>query len=277
MLAPSLSRNEFFTVILSLVCALFARSWLSIEFIAAGMLPATANDLSYLAVPPILLILLSPILVKRRSFLGSLFPRTDLCKQVIIKSIAVGLLLRLFAWCQLVVGIAFGWIVNADSTAVVVGPVFSFQCRPLALVSLGFFVMAIVVPVVEEITNRALVMSYLQRYGVGICIGVSALLFMLLHPASNWSFVIVAGVVFAIQYQLTLSLWPSVISHVTVNALIQIDWRCLNGQWNPPAAVTPLWVPGLAAFAIGLCCLIAVGALINVKALRRSVSPEGPS
>jgi len=75
--------------------------------------------------------------------------------------------------------------------------------------------------------------------------------------------------VFGIQYWKSGSLWPSLISHATVNALIQLDWRCLNGQWNPPAGALPLWQVGVPA-ALVLLVASASAILLSLKKVHRS-------
>lgn len=135
--------------------------------------------------------------------------------------------------------------------------------------------MACLVPLIEEVTSRALVISYLKRHGAILSVLISAIVFALLHPISNFMFTLIAGIVFAVQYWGSGSLWPSLISHVVVNTLIQLDWYCLNGQWNPQADSLPLLIPGIVAAIVGLGCLVGVAVLIDIKALGKSMPAEG--
>ena len=97
-------------------------------------------------------------------------------------------------------------------------------------------------------------------------------MFAVFHPISSWLFSFVAGLVFGIQYWQTASLWPSVVSHATVNALIQIDWRCFRIQWNPDVTELPLWLPGL------LSTVVEFGALAGiVKLLKNSGADHRPA
>jgi membrane protease YdiL (CAAX protease family) len=75
--------------------------------------------------------------------------------------------------------------------------------------------------------------------------------------------VIFAGLVFGTQYWITRSLWPSLITHATINLLIQFDWRCLQGLWNPPANDLPLVVPGAVALLLLAVFVASVLAILR--------------
>ncbi len=219
-------RTSFVAVIAATTAALVFRAWLQLELLADGFQRDYAADLSYLVVPPTLLVLLFPIWRQYISFIVSLFRRNVLTLTLILNAIAIGCLLRLAAWSQLVAGVAFGWYQNPDPTATV-GPAVAFDCAAPHVIAVGIVVMVILVPVVEELISRGLIQSWLRHRGAIISVTLSALFFMLWHRPSSWGFAFFAGLVLGTQYWRTGALWSSLISHATVNALIQCDWRCL--------------------------------------------------
>ncbi len=253
-----------FAVVIATTAALFARSWLQVELLKDGLHGDYAADLSYLVVPPIFLVLALPVFHQDRAFLIEQFRPTGLSLSIILRAVVVGILVRVLWWATTVAGIAFGLFRN-DNPFAIEGPLFSFQCAATHVVLLGFLVMAVMVPVVEEITHRAYVQSAMQLRGPVVAIASSAAIFAVYHPSAHWPFAFVAGVVFGAQYWSTGSLWPSLISHATVNGLIQIDWRCLNGVWNPQASDLPLWGPGILATCVIVFALISLFCLTFKK------------
>jgi membrane protease YdiL (CAAX protease family) len=206
--------------------------------------------------------LLLPVLVKDRQFLKQQFRRADLDLRVVLTAVAIGVLLRMSWWSQLVAGISFG-IYHSEDTFAVAGPVFSFACPPPLVLFLGLFVMAVMVPLVEEVTHRAYVQTALRRFGPIVAVAGSAVVFTVLHRVESWHFVCLAGIVLGIQYYLTGSLWSSLITHSTVNFLGQLDWRCLGGQWNPHASALPLWGPGSIATLMLLAAIAGIVLLLS--------------
>jgi membrane protease YdiL (CAAX protease family) len=86
---------------------------------------------------------------------------------------------------------------------------------------------------------------------------ISALFFTLLHPPSTFGFVFLMGIVVGMQFWLTGSLWPTMITHATYNACAQLDWRCLQGHWNPAPESLPQLVPGgIALLALATACFL---------------------
>lgn len=251
------ANSHVVAVLVALTAALIARSWLQVTLRDSGLAMSYAADLSYLVVPPVLLFLLLPVLRKSKDGLRDLFDASKLNVRFALYAIAIGLLIRLAWWCQLITGISLG-IFSNDSPNAAVGPLFEFQCPPLHVLALGFLVMAILVPVTEEILHRGFVQSALYRFGPHLAIIGSAVVFAVFHPPGSWGFVLFAGLIFGTQYWITKSLWSSLITHATINALIQIDWRCLRGQWNPPAQDVPLVVPGVLAVLLLITCIAAI-------------------
>jgi len=249
-----ISRTTLIAIFVALTAALVARSVLQVQLLKDGFQSHLAADLSYLVVPVVMSCLLFPLWRTERPFLAAQLSLSALTWRLVIRALAIGLLLRLTWWCQLIAGTSFGIYQSTDSSANV-GPVFSFQCASPAIVVLGLIVMTILVPLIEEVVNRAYVLSTLRRHGILVAILGSALIFAIFHKQSTWAFAFFAGVVLGLQYWSTSSLWPPLVSHATVNGLILIDWRCLSGQWNPRLEDLPVLQPGLIAIGLGVICL----------------------
>lgn len=257
-------RIKLTAVIVATIAALFCRAWLELELLSAGYHKYYAADLSYLAVPPILLFLLSPIWRLDGALISSLYRRRNLTFALVFNAIAVGVLLRTAAWCELVAGISFGWYSNPD-VAAIGGPAFSFSCPEPNVLMLGIAVMVVLVPIVEETIHRGFIQTWLSERGAVVAIAAQALLFMLAHQPSSWAFAFVAGVVFGIQYWRTKSLWASLITHATINGLIQLDWRCTRGQWNPPPSEVPIWSSGISSIIVLILALLLVAFVLREK------------
>lgn len=266
------SGKNAIAVIVASTAALFARSWLQMELLREGLQKDHAADLSYLVVFPLLLVLMLPMLRLDKAFLLEQFRPSTLSLSTVLRAIAVGMLIRVLWWSMTIAGVAFGVYRDNDPFAIE-GPLFWFQCPPAKVALVGFLVMVIMIPIVEEVTNRAYVQSSLHRGGPVVAIAVSATVFAIFHPPSHWLFTFVAGVVFGIQYWNSQSLWPSLISHATFNGLVQVDWRCLHGIWNPPISDLPLWRIGIAATAMLLIATILVVRLTGDAKERRDGQP----
>lgn len=251
-------------VVLATTAALFGRSWLQLRLLADGVQKDYAADLSYLVVPPILLALLAPVIVKDKAFIAQQFRLTGLTLWTVLSAIAIGVLARTIWWGQLFAGISFGFYQNDDPYAIE-GPWFMFDCSAPHIVALGFLVMTLMVPIIEELTHRSYVQTAFRDRAPVIAICLSALVFAIFHRLSSWPFALFAGLIFGVQYWKFGTVWPSLISHATVNALIQVDWRCLRGLWNPPSSKMPLWSIGVPSLLILLVAVLTIIYLLAQK------------
>ncbi len=273
MAAHTISRTTIAAVLVATIAALVARSWLEVQLLQGGMRSLVAADLSYLLVPPILIVLLFPLWKTEKQFLTDQFRMRDLTWRLVVRAFAIGLLVRLLWWSQLVAGGSFGFYASSDPNAIV-GPVFSFQCGPPGVTFLGFVVMAILVPVIEEITNRGFIQTALNRRGFVFAVVVSSAVFTVFHRYDSWPTVFLVGLILGSQYWITRSLWSSLVTHATVNGLIQIDWRCLSGQWNPQPDELPLLLPGVTAVGVFVICLLTLVFLLYAMATGTRTSPR---
>ena len=262
MAAHTISRTTLVAVLVATIAALTARSWLQIRLTRGGMQSLVAADLSYLVVPPVLILLLFPLWQREKAFLANQFSRQDLTWKLALTAIAIGILIRVLWWSQLIAGVSFGVYTSPDPEAIV-GPIISFQCSSPGVVFLGFLVMAVLVPLIEEIVHRGYVQTAMRHRGFAVAVLISALSFTIFHRFGAWPTVFFTGLILGTQYWITRSLWSSLISHATINGLIQIDWRCIGGQWNPRAIDLPLWAPGLIATAMFVASLIALVILLH--------------
>ena len=146
-------------------------------------------------------------------------------------------------------------LVEPDSAGAAIGALFAF---------------VVVAPVTEELFFRGLLLPGLERrYGAGLAIGLSSLLFALLH--FGWAAGAVAGVGGVLLGALRLrtgSIWPSVALHASINAvplLVPRSLWSLEG-FNEPSA-EPTHLPALVLFcALGFA---AVALLLLERAIRR--------
>lgn len=228
-------RVSVVAIVLFQVAALFARSMLELSLQRNGMDPTVANDLSYLVVPPILLVLMFPYLRRCRDSLRQLFARHLLTLRVVVCSVALGLTLRLLWWASTTFLIGVGLFRAGDPNAPV-GPVIGFECPQLSVLAFSLIVMAAVVPITEEIVHRGFILYGALPYGRKAAVIGSAVVFASMHVAGSYAATFVAGLVLAVQALNYRALWGPVIAHATYNAAAVIDWDCFRIVWNPPAS-----------------------------------------
>lgn len=265
MAARTISRTTVVAMLVATIAALVARAWLQLRLLSEGVAAQTSADLSYLVVPVIMMLLLGPLWRTEGPHLRSLLKLSALNLRLVVSALLAGVLLRLLWWGQLIFGISFGLYESSDPMAIA-GPVFSFQCPSPELVGLSLLVMSVLTPLVEEITYRGYLLTALRNRGMPQAVLISALMFAVIHNLTATPFAFLAGVVFGVQYWYSRLLWPSFISHCTVNTLILFDWRCLSGYWNPHSDDIPVLFAGLSSALVMLGCLVALYALLRKMA-----------
>jgi membrane protease YdiL (CAAX protease family) len=270
-------RVSILAIMLFQVCALFARSALELFLVNNGSDRAVANDLSYLVVPPILGALLYPYLRQHRHALASLFRPCQLTLRLCCLSILLGFSMRVTYWAILTVLIWLGLIKNDDRGAIV-GPVLGFDCPPFLVLALSFFVVAFLVPIVEEVINRGFLLHALLRKGAVVAAGLSACLFAVAHRTDTYLVAFVAGLFFGAQVLNARTLWAPLLAHAAYNASATFHWDCFQIIWNPPAsdpglaAVTRLAAP-VAILGTVICCYLVSKKAIGARPPR---SPDLP-
>ncbi len=85
----------------------------------------------------------------------------------------------------------------------------------------GFFLMVLLAPVVEEFVFRGLLYRMLrERWGIVISVLVSAVFFSLIHHGMIISPQLAGGIIFAVAYEWSRSLWVSIALHMGANAAV---------------------------------------------------------
>ena len=245
-------------IVLFQVAALFARSMLDLALRRRGMDSDVAKDLSYLAVPPILLVLMLPYLRRCRHAVGQLFAPRRLTLRVVACSVALGLSLRVMWWASVTLLIGIG-IIRSDDPNATVGPIIGWDCPPVRELAFSLFVMSALIPPVEEVVHRGFILHALLPRGTVRAIALSTAVFAVTHePPYIWP--AIAGLFIAVQAIRLRALWGPVITHATFNAAAVIDWDCLRITWNPGYAETlPL--------ALGSTALVVMIAAITMACL----------
>lgn len=87
---------------------------------------------------------------------------------------------------------------------------------------LGLFLIgALVVPLAEELLFRGVIFGGLRRYGLVPAVAVSAVLFGIGHGPNVVGIAAIGlGVINALLYHYSRSIWPAVIAHVVNNAVV---------------------------------------------------------
>ena len=270
--APRNDGAPILATLLILIAALLARSWLRSTLLQHGFTQYLAADLSYLIVPPLLALLLTPIIRSRPGLLRALFRVDGLSPRLVLTAIMIGLLLRVAWWSQLFAGVALG-LYGDNTAAPTLPPTFTFECPAASALLLGLVVTMLLVPIVEEFVNRGLLQSSLSHLGPLLAIPAAACIFALTHRSASWTFVFGAGLILGVLFWKTQTLWLSLATHASFNGLALFDWRCLQGQWNLPATSLPLWnvaIPGLVTLAIAI---ISIALLLHKKIPGRTRLP----
>lgn len=251
-----LIRAPIVVIMLFQVAALFTRAFLETRLIDSGEPRAFAQDLSYLVVPAILLILMYPILRQHGSLLLFLLRRQDLTIRLIVLSVLLGVSLRLSFWGSLLSFISFDVLRNTDPNAII-GPTISFGCPDTGVLALSFLVMSFLVPVTEEITNRGLILQSLIHRGRILAIVLSSIWFAIVHDPQAIGVAFIIGLFLGVQMINCRTLWGPLITHATYNAVATLDWECVSIQWNPIESTPSMIGSGLIATALSIVGILS--------------------
>jgi membrane protease YdiL (CAAX protease family) len=247
--ALRLSFRQLLAIIAAQLLALTTQAWLSRILLARGYEQLQAHYLAYLAGPTILLLMLGPILLEQRHLLQRLLSPRVITLRLVLAAVVLGVTMRVIWWAQLVARIAFGITRSGDPQAVA-GPAFSWDCPPMSALFPGLLVMAVLTPLMEETVHRGLLLSAFVHRGPLPAVLISTLIFTAFHPPSSYGFVFLMGVILGVQFWLTRSLLATILTHAAYNGIAQLDWRCLQGHWNPPPESLPQVAPGSVALLV---------------------------
>lgn len=251
-------RAPIVAILIIEVAALVARAFLEVHLIDNGEPKPFAQDLSYLVVPPILIVLMYPILRQHGRYLLSLLRRNDLTLRLVFLSMLLGVTLRLTYWGGLISLVSFGVLRN-DNPGAVVGPAISFGCPEAHVLALSFLVVSFLIPIIEEVINRGLILPSLMQRGKILAVVLSSVLFATMHAPQATILTFLIGLFLAAQMINLRTLWATMITHATYNALSVLDWRCASTQWNPDVTTPSMTGAGLIASAIA-----TVGLLLSI-------------
>jgi len=251
---PSI-RISISLIMLFQVSALIIRELARLEMTGAGQEPAIVQHVSALFGFAALGIFMWPLLRGHWMNVPNLFHQPRSWPQLIMCSVAIGLLFRLANWTKMIASIAFGLQGQADSIRAT-EPVFWWACPPAPSLLLGIVVMAGLTPLVEEFVHRGLILCSLFKRRRVAAILVSAISFSVLHSFNDILLAFAFGIVAAIQMINYRTLWASLLAHMTFNLMITFDWDCLHGIWIPESAS-----PTLGVISTGLTIAFLVAAL----------------
>jgi membrane protease YdiL (CAAX protease family) len=257
-------KASIIVILLFETCALFARSFALLRLEDGGMSHQFAKDLSWLLVPVILGILMLPILRQNWHKLKMQFQLPRVTLRLVLVSVALGITLRLVRWGGIVTNASFQ-IFTLPSRESLVGPVFGFSCPAPSTLALLVLVSVIMTPLLEETINRGFILQSLLHRGRWTALVGSAILFGIFHRPQSIGPAIIIGVFFAIQFLNSKSLWASVISHGTYNALVIIDWHCIQTSWNPASVTSATKAVGMLSFVLMLVSLALAIILIQKR------------
>lgn len=263
-------RTHIVAVLLTAVAALFARAWLQIWLVEAGYERGLAGDLSYLVVPPIMLLLLAPVLVEDRRFVQRQFRRDSLSSELLLKAVAIGVLFRVAWHGQVVAGTAFGFYSTGSARTAV----FIYDCPAPFLMGLSVLISSFFIPFIEEFVHRGYVQSYFSTRGPVVAVTISSLIFVLFHRSEAWEFVLPGGLLLGAIYWITGSLWASVIVHATVNFVPQLTLRCMAIPWPRGDVTSPIWGVAIVSTMLAFVSLVGLILLTVSLAKRRDTRPR---
>lgn len=266
-------RAPIVAIVIMQIAALFARALLEVRLTDRGEPAPFAQDLSYLVVPPILIVLMFPILREHGRFLLSLLRWDDLSGRVIVLSVLLGVSLRMSFWGGLISLVSFGALKNPDPNALV-GPLVTFGCPGPGSLALSFFVVSLLIPVTEEVVNRGLILQSLLQRGRVTAIIVSSILFAVMHDPQNIMIAFSIGIILGLQMLNHRTLWAPMIAHATYNAISVLDWECMSAKWNPVETTPTLIAVGLLATALFIAALSLSVLLARHKGHRGAQRPD---
>ncbi|MEM9208230.1 MAG: CPBP family glutamic-type intramembrane protease [Pseudomonadota bacterium] len=259
-------------VLLFQACALLGRAWLETVLTGRyGILPSVAKNASYLLVPPILVVLGTPVLLRYRRFLSALLSPATCRWQTVLLGAGLGVALRAVWWSGLIT-----WA-SLDRHGVA-EPLFWFACPPASQLAIYLVAMSVLAPVTEEIVNRGFVLHGLLHLGRLPALLASAALFAVFHRPATMVPAAAIGLALGATTLRTGVLWPAIAAHATWNGLIAVDWLCLHGVWIGTPAASPWRWAYLLSLPVLACALLCCVALIRGMAPAAAKPParSGP-
>ncbi len=259
-----LLKASILVILLFQSCAMIARSFTTVQLRESGLSHLIAKDLSWLVVPIILGLLMLPILRENWSTLRTQFRVQHLTQKLVFVSVALGLILRFAQWASLIAIESFQEPV-ATSSSSMTGLTFNFACQSPGTLALTVLVSAIFTPLLEETINRGFILQTLLPRSRPLAIIVSAILFGIIHQPASIILASIIGIVLALQYINSGTLWACIVTHATYNALAILDWHCFQVTWNPLSNSSATKAVGSIALLSLLVSLALIAFLIQSR------------
>ncbi len=270
---PPKVRASVAVILLFVVAAFFARSWLQIHLTSSGYASALALDLSFFVVLPITAVLMWPIFRENVPAMRHWFRPPVSWPRLIAYSMVIGVILRLTHWAGLTAGIAFGWLYTDDFPTVPTAR-FWISCPPLPLLGLSILVRATLTPVLEEFIHRGFILHALLPRGNALAIVLSAVFFSVMHTPQTIISAFLIGLLLAVLTLNLRTLWGPIIVHATYNLAAILDWDCMHANWNPAETTPQLAVTGGVAVLTILICIALLIWLARLGKAGTQIAPR---
>ena len=266
-------RASVAVIMLFMVAAFFARSWLRIYLTRSGYASALALDLSFFVVLPITGVLMWPIMREHVAAMRHWFrPPASWCR-LIAYSVLLGVILRITVRAGLAAGVAFGWFHSSDFPTVATAQ-FWFSCPPPQVLVLATLVRAVLTPLLEEFIHRGFIFHALLSRGKVLAIILSAVLFGVMHNPQAIFVAFLIGLLLAVMTLNLRTLWGPIIVHATYNLAAIFDWDCLHAAWNPAETTPRIAAIGFVASLTMLTCIALLVWLVRAGKAGTQIPPR---
>jgi membrane protease YdiL (CAAX protease family) len=243
-------------IVLFVVAAHLVRAALEMWLRNGGSGPGVAKDLSYLAVPPLLLLLMLPYLRLCKEHLRTLLRRSALTLKLVVISICVGVAMRATYWAVITALVALQ-VIHNDAASAIGGPIFELLRPATFLVILSVSVTAVLIPATEEIINRAFILHALLNRGALFAVILSAAIFAGMHSPQTYIMSFLGGIVLGVQALKFRTLWAPLVTHATFNTIVIIEQKFLLFVWNPANPNLRLTLLAIVIAAIAIAVIVA--------------------
>lgn len=220
------------TIMLFQVAALAVRSFVQSGLIDGGYDGLAAKRAGAIAGFAVLAMLLLPFATTLRTVIGTHFRSPASWTRLIFASCALGGVLWLGQMLALLAITPMSWV-DPEPFEKNSAPTYIIACENPALLLVAIPLMVAITPLFEEVINRGILLNALLHHGRTLAILASAVLFAILHPLATIPFAFLFGIAAAIQMLHFRTLWAPVITHATVNLLVEISRTCIRGTWHP--------------------------------------------
>jgi membrane protease YdiL (CAAX protease family) len=254
---PTSSRWSFLSgIVLCQVSALFVREFVRRVLLEAGIAAIDAGPLSAIAGFAWLAITAAPLIRQRKIHLTLLLRAPGAPWRTIAAGFAIGCLFQMI-----------DSILTGVSPTMAPLPASTQVCQRYTKWIAALLSVVVLTPLIEELLYRGLICGTIGDRNKGLAIVISAGLFAVLHPQRAMLSALMFGIVAALFYQRSGSLWGPIAAHATFNLFAVIGIHCGRRNIAPiehspgESFVVVMALFGLAAAAAcGAGCRIAPGA-----------------